>query len=64
MRRLRTAKGRQPDKGRQTQAHVRNSLGFPTCEEIADKRWRLAGGGDVQVDDRSTHRLDGGERSG
>ena len=64
MRRSRTAKGGKPDKGMQTQAHTRNSLGCPTGEESADKRWRMAGEGVVQVDGRSAPGRYGGVETG
>ena len=35
-------------------------LGRPALEGSADKRWRLAGGGAVQVDGRSATKQDGG----
>ena len=54
----------QLDEGRQTQAHAKNSLGCPAGEESADERWRLAGGGAVQVDGRSAPGRDGGGESG
>ena len=39
-------------------------MGLPTREESADEKWRLAGGGTVQVDGRSAPRQDGEGEAG
>ena len=56
----RTEKGLQPDEGRQSQAHARNSLGRPAWEVRVGERWRPADRNDVQVDGRSVPRQEGG----
>ena len=62
--RSRTAKGRQPDKGRQTKDRAKKSWGCPEQEENVDKWWKPAGGGAMQVDVCSVPRRDGERKAG
>ena len=61
---VKDGKGGESDEGRWSQACTRDSLSRREWEVISDKRWRLTGGGAVQVDGRSTPGRYGGWISG
>ena len=56
------SKGGQTDEVQKSQASARKSLVRQAREGSAKERWRLEGGGTVQVDGRSTPGRVGGEK--